>query len=411
MVREMKNEMFLDLEKLIRKSNDFRGVTSPNPPVAAIAFDVQGNVLGTAFHERAGTEHAEAKLLRILKEQSKLLQIATLFITLEPCNHTGRTPPCTKAILDAIEEIKSSRENGGHFETRNANESCNYDKFSPFTVIYAQSDPNPNVAGLGAEKLRQAGITVIQGFDTYFAQNDSNGTNLGTRPKDIQKMALEALAPFSKWIQTGIPYVTVKIALRDDSDNGPNNNAKKVANHNHNESLMAVSESDIMNLRLENMIPPPGSKTFSRPESLLLAHQIRRRSNAIMTGTGTITADLPEFTVRHLKDHEPPLKRELVIMTKNESDSLDRRNPVITEYITKTSQNGFNVTIGSNIEGELRRLGKIGCLEVLVEAGPKLTKSILDQGLYDEVLVITVTKGADYVYRYCNPILPRSNGS
>ncbi len=108
-----------------------RGLTSPNPMVGAIVVR-DALVAGRGFHARAGAPHAEIEALR---ESSDLAKGATLYVTLEPCNHAGRTPPCVDAILSA--GIRR--------------------------VVAATSDPNPRVRGEGAEALRRAGVDVFVG--------------------------------------------------------------------------------------------------------------------------------------------------------------------------------------------------------------------------------------------------------
>src|SRR6478609_5728586 len=85
----------------LEKAREFMGATAPNPPVGAVACDAQGQVLSAQAHERAGTGHAEAKVLAECKEKGLLAKIDTLYVTLEPCNHTGKTPPCTETILSS----------------------------------------------------------------------------------------------------------------------------------------------------------------------------------------------------------------------------------------------------------------------------------------------------------------------
>ncbi len=108
------------------------GFTSPNPAVGAVVVR-NGQIVGEGYHRQAGAPHAEVEALRAA---GPLAQGATLYVTLEPCNHYGRTPPCTEAILQA-----------GIAE-----------------VFYAVRDPNPHVAGQGHERLAAAGITVHQGL-------------------------------------------------------------------------------------------------------------------------------------------------------------------------------------------------------------------------------------------------------
>ncbi|MEM8806971.1 MAG: bifunctional diaminohydroxyphosphoribosylaminopyrimidine deaminase/5-amino-6-(5-phosphoribosylamino)uracil reductase RibD, partial [Cyanobacteria bacterium P01_G01_bin.38] len=108
------------------------GQTSPNPMVGSVIVK-DGQVIGEGFHPKAGEPHAEVFALRSAGAQARG---ATLYVNLEPCNHTGHTPPCTEAILDAGIE----------------------------TVVMGMADPNPIASG-GVERLRAAGITVIAGVE------------------------------------------------------------------------------------------------------------------------------------------------------------------------------------------------------------------------------------------------------
>jgi len=108
-----------------------RGTPAPNPHVGAVVVRF-GQVVGEGHHERAGTAHAEALALTRAGARARG---ATLYVTLEPCNHHGRTPPCVDAILES----------------------------GVRRVVIGCPDPNPHVAGGGAEALRRAGIEVVYG--------------------------------------------------------------------------------------------------------------------------------------------------------------------------------------------------------------------------------------------------------
>ena len=107
------------------------GYTSPNPAVGAVVVK-NGRIVGAGYHRQAGAPHAEVEALR---QAGTLARGGTMYVTLEPCNHHGRTPPCTEAIIQA--GIK--------------------------TVYYATIDPNPNVTGCGHQQLVAAGVEVHQG--------------------------------------------------------------------------------------------------------------------------------------------------------------------------------------------------------------------------------------------------------
>ncbi len=266
--------------------------------MGAIALDAQGKVLLGAGHARAGEAHAEAKVLELAQRLGKASQIETLVVTLEPCNHHGKTPACTEAILR-------------HRSIRR--------------VVIGCRDPNPNVNGGGAERLRTAGIEVVEGV--------------------LENECRFLIRAFAKQVRTGRPYVTIKAAFSKDG----------------------------------SMIPPLGQKTFTGKESLVFAHELRKRADAIWTGSGTVLADNPEFTVRWLPDH--PGRRRFLALS-------DRRRRVGKEWLQKAERNGFKVYFADSFEAGLEFLGKNGVLEVLVEAGPALRQAWLESGLWDESVVI-----------------------
>ncbi len=282
----------------INYAQQFVGATAPNPPVGAVALDAQGEILIGAGHAKAGSPHAEAKLLATAQELGLLEKIHTVVVTLEPCNHHGRTPPCTKALIAA--GVK-----------------C---------VVVGTRDPNPKVKGGGVERLRKAGTKVIEGV--------------------LQNECTELIRSFAHWSRTGRPYVTVKQAFTSAG----------------------------------SMIPPKGHTTFTSDLSLQLAHELRRRADALWTGSGTILVDNPAFTVRRVKDH-PGKKRYLII--------ADRRGRIPAEWCKQAEARGFViVTQKSSFEETLDFLGQKGVLEVLVEAGPTLSGAILKSGLWNEHVII-----------------------
>src|SRR5262249_20953484 len=137
------------------------GRTWPNPPVGAVLVR-GGRVVGEGFHTRAGAPHAEIEALRAAGARARG---AELFVTLEPCTHHGRTPPCVEALL-------------GLGLTR---------------VVVAVADPNPRVRGRGIRQLRRSGIPVTVGIESAEAG--------------------ELLAGFRSRVLRGRPLVTLKLAV------------------------------------------------------------------------------------------------------------------------------------------------------------------------------------------------------
>jgi diaminohydroxyphosphoribosylaminopyrimidine deaminase/5-amino-6-(5-phosphoribosylamino)uracil reductase len=140
------------------------GRTSPNPMVGAVL--VKGRaVIGEGWHRKAGGPHAEIEALNAARRHDYNVKDSTLYVTLEPCSTSGRTPPCTEAILDA--RIKR--------------------------VVVSATDPNPNHAGKAFQILHRAGIEVTKGV--------------------LKKEAVELNVAFNHWITRGTPLVTVKAAM------------------------------------------------------------------------------------------------------------------------------------------------------------------------------------------------------
>jgi diaminohydroxyphosphoribosylaminopyrimidine deaminase/5-amino-6-(5-phosphoribosylamino)uracil reductase len=289
------------------------GATAPNPPVGCVLLDAAGQTLAEGAHQRAGMPHAEAQAIAGASAAGVAGAIDTVVVTLEPCNHHGRTPPCAKAIL-----ATGARQ-----------------------VWIARRDPNPQVAGGGAERLQAAGLRV-----RFLADLDHPAATA------LHADAERLLAPFAKRSRTRLPFITIK---------------------------QAVSPAG-------SMIPAAGRKTFTSAVSLDLAHRLRRQSDAILTGSGTVLADGPLFTVRRVPDH-PGKQRMLVI--------LDRRGRVADDYILATRQRGFAVCLAGDVHEALAMIGAAGGLAVLVEAGPALTGSLLDAGLWDEHVLIEQAANPD----------------
>ena len=266
----------------------------------------RAGLLAEAAHRRVGEAHAEAAALALCRTAGTLDRLRTAVVTLEPCNHVGRTPPCAAALIG-----------------------------TPVRTIWIGArDPNPHVAGGGAAALRAAGRAVLSLSDAA-----------GHEAARLVDACDALIAPFAKHVRTGRPWVTVKQALD----------------------------------RSGGMIPPAGQTTFTSAPALAYAHRLRRRADAILTGSGTVLADDPAFTVRRVPDH--PGRRRLLAI-------LDRRGRVGAAYRAAAKARGFDVRQPDSLEAALDALGAAGALEVLVEAGPTVTAAVLATDLWDEHLVI-----------------------
>lgn len=189
------------------------GHTRPNPPVGAVVVS-RGRVIGQGFHRRAGEAHAEVEAIRACRVSPRG---ATLYVTLEPCSTTGRTPPCTELIL----------------------------RSGIARVVVACEDPNPKHAGRGLAWLRAKGVAVECGI--------------------LEPDGRALIEPFGKQIVTGLPWVTLKLAMTMDG---------------------RIADRD------------GRSKWITGAPARAWVQQLRRRADAIMVGAGTVIADDPELRCR-----------------------------------------------------------------------------------------------------------------
>jgi diaminohydroxyphosphoribosylaminopyrimidine deaminase/5-amino-6-(5-phosphoribosylamino)uracil reductase len=150
------------MERALQLAQLGEGRTSPNPLVGAVVLDGNGVLVGEGFHARAGEPHAELGALRMAGDRARG---GTLLVTLEPCCHQGRTPPCTEAVIAA----------------------------GIARVVVALGDPDPRVAGEGLARLRAAGIEVVEGVGENRARQQNRAflhrVHMG-RPLGVLKWAM-----------------------------------------------------------------------------------------------------------------------------------------------------------------------------------------------------------------------------
>ena len=306
-----------------------RGVytTEPNPRVGCVLV-ADGRIVGEGWHVRAGEGHAE---VNALAQAGDLARGATAYVTLEPCSHFGRTPPCADALVKA----------------------------GVSRVVAAMQDPNPQVAGNGLNRLREAGIEVDCGLLEAQAQ---------------------ALNPgFIKRMQQGLPWVRVKLAMSLDG-----------------RTAMASGES----------------KWITGPAARADVQRLRARSGAVVSGADSVLLDDSALTVRAAElglpadeaaaaaERQPlrvlidslrrvPLEQRffreagpsLVISTSAEQ-AADDYLAAGSELLAVPGADGK-----VDLQAVLQILAERGCNEVLVEAGAGLSGAFWRAGLVDELIV------------------------
>jgi diaminohydroxyphosphoribosylaminopyrimidine deaminase/5-amino-6-(5-phosphoribosylamino)uracil reductase len=286
--------------------------TTPNPAVGCVLIGADGNLVGQGYHQQAGGPHAEVFALR---EAGDKARGATAYVTLEPCNHQGRTGPCSQALIDA----------GVH------------------RVVYAMQDPNPLVCGQGLARLRAAGIQVI-------------GPILETQARKLNR-------GFIKRMTQGRPFLTCKLAMSLDGRTAMANGDSKWITGN-------AAREDVQTLRA--------------------------RSCAIITGIGTVLADDPSLTWRSNRPEgvtRQPLRIVLDRELKTPVNAAILQQPGTTWLVSPQAAPAASPLadrvqqLPDDLSAVLDWLGRLGCNQVLLEAGARLAGQFLAAGLIDELVV------------------------
>lgn len=289
---------------------------TPNPRVGCVLAR-NGKVVGTGWHERAGGPHAEVYALRAAGTAARG---ATAYLTLEPCSHHGRTPPCAEALVRAGIQ----------------------------RAVVAMQDPNPLVSGRGIRLLEEAGIKVQTGL----REAEARVLNMGFITRMVRKR----------------PWVRAKVAASLDG---------KTA--------------------LANGISQWITSDAARRDS----HRLRARSCAVMTGIGTVLADNPRLTVRHVQTSRQPLR--VVVDSRlqipvgaallNGNGGLIFTAKAAEGIIRSFRDAGVRVMVMPDAKGEvdleqmMKTLADLGMNEVLVEGGRRLNGALLNAGLVDELVL------------------------
>lgn len=299
--------------------------THPNPRVGCVIAR-EGQVLGEAWHERAGEAHAEVLALSQAGQQARG---ATAYVTLEPCSHFGRTPPCVRALQEA----------------------------GVAHVFAATKDSNPAVSGRGLQQLRDAGIRVTEG---------------------VLAAQAEALNPgFMKRMRTGRPFVRVKVAASLDGRTA-------MASGESQWITDAAARQDVQRLRAMSDAIMTGVGTVLADDPSLTV----RRSELGDIGQATEPSRQPLRVIADRDARTPPGAR---ILQGGDVQIYCSAKAFDTGPAQDLAALGINMTglgwqdDGVNLAEVLDALGELGINELLVEAGPRLAGAFVAERLLDEL--------------------------
>ena len=311
------------MRRALKLAEKGRGFTSPNPVVGACLVK-KNRLISEGFHAFFGGPHAEVEAIQ---KAGKKARGAILYVTFEPCSTYGKTPPCTEAIKDA----KIAR------------------------VVIATIDPNPKHLGHGISILKRHGIRVAAGV--------------------LKKEAVAQNEAFSKWVQTKVPFVILKMAQSLDG---------KIASRTGE------------------------SRWISGPKARNWVHKLRDSCDAILVGKNTLLKDNPRLTVRNGRVAKEPWR---IILDEKGSSPLKSRvfhaqgstllacSEIFFKSVLKKFSN-TKVTIlplkskngRLDLNQLLRNLGSLGITLLLVEGGGEVAASFLELGLVDKICWIVAPK-------------------
>ena len=319
----MSDETFM--KRALELARRGRDRVSPNPMVGAVIVK-NGRIIAEGYHRRYGEAHAEINAITAAKTP---LKGTTLYVTLEPCHHHGKTPPCVERVIAS--------------------------KFS--RVVVGMVDPNPLVAGKSITALKTHGIETTVGV--------------------MEGACRELNETFIKYMETGIPFVTIKFAQTLDG-------------------RIATSTGH--------------SRWISGEQSRRFAHQLRSLHDAVLVGAGTVVKDDPELTVRHVKGRNPlrivvdpalkiPLEAKILRDQDRAATIIVTRTDASPEKCRQIESMGIGLLPFGDKSADLfdlkrifGHLGKQKISSILVEGGSGIITSVLQQSLADRVVAIIAPK-------------------
>ena len=304
------------MKKALELAKKGTGQTSPNPLVGAVVVK-NGNIVGTGYHKKSGEPHAE---IIAIERAEALSRGADLYVNLEPCNHRGRTPPCTEAIIKA--GIKR--------------------------VFVAIRDPNPLVDGKGIGKLRENGVEVYEGL--------------------MEEEAFKTNEIFFKYIQTKQPFVALKTAISIDGKI-----ATKTGESKWITGERARRHGHILRNTYDAILVGIGTVKKDNPR-LTCRHPGKKGRNPIR-----IIVDSKLSIDHEARVFDTDVSAPTIIATTNQAPL-----PKLHQIQKKAKILIINEGSQVNLRLLLKRLGEMEIISILVEGGSRINGSFISANLVDK---------------------------
>lgn len=313
------------------------GRVEPNPAVGSVLVDEHLNLLADGYHERSGGPHAEANALSDFVTRyadsgvrKELLANATLYVTLEPCCHHGKTPPCAEAVIEA----------------------------GVRRVSIGIRDPSPHVAGGGIQQLEAAGIDVSTGL--------------------AEEQVRELNAPFLKRLETGMPWVHVKWAMTLDGKIATRTGASKWISGEASRQRVHLLRS-----RMDAIIVGAGTARADDPLLTVRVPGPREPVRIVVDSCATLSLDSQLVRTAN----EVP-----VLVAVSESAAAERVDRLKDAGVAVFVAGAANVRVDLRLL--LQELGRRSMTNVLVEGGGELFGAAFDGDLVDEAHIFVAPKFA-----------------
>ncbi|MHB0765344.1 bifunctional diaminohydroxyphosphoribosylaminopyrimidine deaminase/5-amino-6-(5-phosphoribosylamino)uracil reductase RibD [Stutzerimonas sp. NM35] len=304
--------------------------THPNPRVGCVIVK-NDELIGEGWHVRAGEPHAEVHALRQAGERACG---ATAYVTLEPCSHHGRTPPCAEALVTA----------------------------GVARVVAAMRDPNPLVAGRGLERLRSAGIEVASGI----LEDEARELNIG----------------FVKRMESGLPFLRAKLAMSLDGRTA-------MASGESQWITGPAARAEVQRLRAHSSVVLTGADTVLMDDARLT---VRAAELGLDAGQTALALQRPPLRVLVDGRQRVPLDAPFfqagpALVASASGERAEAYRAAGHELLTLTSGQGR-----VDLPVLLATLAERGANEVLLEAGPRLAGAFAALGLIDEYQIFVAAK-------------------
>jgi diaminohydroxyphosphoribosylaminopyrimidine deaminase/5-amino-6-(5-phosphoribosylamino)uracil reductase len=314
------------------------GKVAPNPMVGCVIVH-QNQVIAVGYHEKFGEAHAEVNAINSVSDKS-LLEESTLYVNLEPCSHTGKTPPCADLII----------------------------KHKIPNVVIGCIDSYSEVAGKGIEKLKAAGVNVTVGV--------------------LEKKSKELNKRFFTFHNKRRPYIILKWAETKDGFIDVERHCEERSNPNQKKDCHTPLHS--VRNDVDNWITSAYSKK--------LVHQWRSEEQAIMIGTNTALNDNPKLTVRKVEGKNPlRVVLDLNLRLPNELNIFDGSTPTLVfnfqKSEIKTNLEFVKIEAHKDLLTQiLDELYQRNIISIIIEGGAQLLQTFINQNFWDEAKVFVGKK-------------------